>query len=166
MEERYKSMIVVDLMLKRTRNQNEEILLALRKNTGYNDGEYELPGGHVEEGEDLFQAMIREAKEELNIELKREDLKIEHILHHYKGNRLKFILSTSCYNGNIEIGEPDKCEKIEWFDIDKLPINMYDKSKKVIMEIQNGIFYDNSDFMLLNNGGYINGFYKKNFKSS
>ena len=106
MEERYKSMIVVDLMLTRDgKNNKKQVLLALRKNTGYNDGEYELPGGHVEEGEDLFQAMIREAKEELNIELKREDLKIEHILHHYKGNRLKFILSTSCYNGNIEIGE-------------------------------------------------------------
>lgn len=48
----------------------KEILLALRKNTGYRDGKYELPGGHVEEGEDLMQAMVREAKEELMIEVK------------------------------------------------------------------------------------------------
>ena len=44
-------------------NGKKEILLALRKNTRYNDGEYELPGGHVDEGEDLMNAMIRETKE-------------------------------------------------------------------------------------------------------
>ena len=84
MENRYKSIIVVDLILTRRNNGKTEVLLALRKNTGYNDGKYELPGGHVEEGEDLIDAMIREAKEELNINLKRKNLSIVHILHHYK----------------------------------------------------------------------------------
>ena len=39
MEERYKSKIVVDLLLKRkNENGKEEILLLLRENTGYLDG--------------------------------------------------------------------------------------------------------------------------------
>ena len=149
MEERYQSMIVADLLLKRINeaNGNEEILLALRKNTGYNDGEYELPGGHVDAGEDIINAMIREAKEELNIELERENLKIEHILHHYKGNRLKFVISADRYYGELKIGEPDKCEKLEWFDINQLPENMDKKAKKVLKKIKNGVFYDNSDFI-------------------
>lgn len=149
MEERYQSMIVADLLLKRINeaNGNEEILLALRKNTGYNDGEYELPGGHVDAGEDIINAMIREAKEELNIELERENLKIEHILHHYKGNRLKFVISADRYYGELKIGEPDKCEKLEWFNIEQLPENMDKKAKKVLKEIKNGVFYDNSDFI-------------------
>ena len=151
MEERYKSMIVVDLMLTRI-NENtgkKEVLLALRKNTGYNDGEYELPGGHVEENEDLMNAMIREADEELGIKLKVEDLKIEHIFHHYKGNRLNFIITAKKYKGVLQIGEPDKCENLEWFDIENLPKNMYKKAEKVIKEINSGIFYDNSDFLNL-----------------
>ena len=41
MEDRYKSIIVVDLMLTRRNNGKTEVLLALRKNTGYNDGKYE-----------------------------------------------------------------------------------------------------------------------------
>lgn len=46
MEERYKSRIIVDLLIPRkNENGEEEILLSLRKNTGYKDGEYELPGG-------------------------------------------------------------------------------------------------------------------------
>ena len=94
-------------------------------------------------------AMVREADEELGIKLKVEDLKIEHILHHYKGNRLKFILTTNKYEGELQIGEPDKCEKLEWFDIENLPKNMYKKAEKVIKEINNGIFYDNSDFLYL-----------------
>ena len=152
MEERYKSMIVVDLMLtrKNERSGKKEILLALRKNTGYNDGSYELPGGHVDEGEDLMNAMVREAEEELNIKLKVEDLHIEHILHHYKGNRLKFIISTNKYEGNLEIGEPEKCEKLEWFDVEELPENLEKRARKVIKEIENNIFYDNSDFVNYN----------------
>jgi 8-oxo-dGTP pyrophosphatase MutT (NUDIX family) len=136
-------------MLTRENNGEKEVLLALRKNTGYNDGEYELPGGHVEADEDLINAMIREAKEELNIELKREDLKIEHILHHYKGNCMKFIISSEKYDGDLKIGEPDKCEKLEWFNVNNLPENTDKKLMKVLKEIKKGIFYDNSDFINL-----------------
>lgn len=152
MGERYKSMIVVDLMLTRKNEKSgkKEILLALRKNTGYNDSLYELPGGHVEEGEDLMNAMVREAEEELNIKLEVEDLHIEHILHHYKGNRLKFIISTDKYEGNLEIGEPEKCENLEWFDVEELPENLEKRARKVIKEIENNIFYDNSDFVNYN----------------
>ena len=116
-------------------------MLALRKNTGYGDGEYELPGGHVEEGEDLMHAMIRETMEELLIVIKEENLKIVHILHHYNGNRVNFILTTDKYEGVPSIGEPDKCEKIEWFNINKLPSNTSMKVKKSIEEINTGIFY-------------------------
>jgi len=141
MEERYCSKLVVDLMLTRDNNGEKEVLLSLRKNTGYRDGEYELPGGHVDKGEDLIQAMIREAKEELLIDVKEEDLKIVHILHHYTGDRVNFILMTDKYEGTPRIGEPEKCEKLEWFNIDNLPDNLMKKIKKSIEEINSNIFY-------------------------
>ena len=50
MEERYSAKLVTDLMLTREVNGRKQVLLALRKNTGYRDGEYELPGGHVDAG--------------------------------------------------------------------------------------------------------------------
>lgn len=149
MEDRYKSLLVVDLMLIRKNNEKDEVLLALRKNTGYNDGNFELPGGHVEAEEDLMQAMIREAKEELGIKLKREDLKIAHILHRYKANRLNFIVSACNYEGTLKIGEPDKCEKLEWFDLKNLPDNIEEKTKNVLKEIEKGFLYDNGNFINL-----------------
>lgn len=143
MEERYSCKLVTDLMLTRksVKDGEIEILLSLRKDTGYRDGEYELPGGHVEEGEDLKQAMIREAKEELLIDIKEENLKIVHILHHYNGNRINFIFITDCYEGKVQIGEPDSCEKLEWFSIKNLPNNIIPKIKKSIEEIREGVFY-------------------------
>ena len=50
-----------------------EILLSLRKNTGYRDGEYELPGGHVEEGETEEETALREVFEETNIKIELID---------------------------------------------------------------------------------------------
>lgn len=143
MDERYSCKLVTDLMLTRKSEKEgkTEILLSLRKNTGYRDGEYELPGGHVEEGEDLKQAMVREAKEELLIDIKEENLKIAHILHHYNGNRINFIFITEYYEGKIGIGEPDSCEKLEWFNINNLPENIIPKIKKSIEEIKEGVFY-------------------------
>jgi len=143
MEERYCSKLVTDLMLTRKNEKNGEIevLLSLRKNTGYRDGEYELPGGHVDAGEDLMQAMVREAKEELLIDIQEKNLKIVHILHHYSGDRINFILTTDRYEGIPKIGEIDKCEKLEWFSINNLPTNIIPKIKKSIEEINNGIFY-------------------------
>lgn len=145
MEDRYCSKLVTDLMLTRENKQSgkKEILLALRKNTGYRDGEYELPGGHVEAGEDLMQAIKREAKEELLIDLEEKNLKIIHILHHYSSDRINFVISTDVYKGIPKIGEPDKCERLEWFDIDNLPINIMPKIRKVIENIKNGVFYSN-----------------------
>ena len=152
MEERYKSMLVVDIMLSRINKKGKkEILLSLRKNTGSHDGEYELPGGHVDEGEDLMQAMVREAKEELNIDIDKKDLKIIHILHNFRGNRVNFILTTKKYNGVLKIGEPNKCEKLEWFEMDKLPENITSKVKKCLEEINSNIFYDDIDFGNLEN---------------
>jgi len=153
MAERYKSVLVVDLFLTRNNNTNgkKEVLLSLRKNTGMNDGEYELPGGHVEENEDLMQAMIREAKEELDINLKNENLKIIHVLHHYTEGRLNFILSANQYEGTLKINEPEKCERIEWFELDKLPTNVTSKVKKSITEITQNIFYDDIMFSKIKN---------------
>jgi 8-oxo-dGTP pyrophosphatase MutT (NUDIX family) len=128
-------------MLIREKEGTKEVLLALRKNTGYRDGEYELPGGHVEEGEDLMHAMVREAKEELMINIKEEDLKIAHVLHHYTGNRVNFILTTNIFEGIPSVGEPEKCEKIEWFNINDLPENTTKKVKKSMQEINSNIFY-------------------------
>ena len=142
MEERYKSKIVVDLLLKRkNENNKEEILLSLRENTGYRDGYYDLPGGHVDENEDLFAAMIREAKEEIGIYIFREDMKVVHIHHHFSKNMLKFVFSVNKYDGILINNELEKCKELKWFEVENLPENIIPKIRKEILDVENGVFY-------------------------
>ena len=50
-------------------NENNEVLISLRKNRKEYNGYWEYPGGKVENGETLEQALVREIKEELNLEI-------------------------------------------------------------------------------------------------
>ena len=143
MSERYLSKIVVDLLLERKSDENgkTEILMMKRTNTGYFDGYYDLLGGHLEAGEDLFAGMIREAKEEIGIVIKREDMEMVHIYHKYQKGMLKFVFKVSKYEGNPINAEPEACEKIEWIDFDNLPENTIPGIRFELESIRNGIYY-------------------------
>ena len=138
MKERFKNGVCVDLLLKK----GNKILLMKRKNTGSDDGMYELPGGHLEYDEDLYDAMIREIKEELIIDLKRNDIKLIYLMHHYTGERLNFIFECNIENLEPKIGEPNKCEELIWVEINNLPNNTTDKIKLIIKDIINNTFYN------------------------
>ena len=45
----------------------DKVLLSLRENTGYEDGKYSVVAGHVEAGESIIAAGIREAREEVGV---------------------------------------------------------------------------------------------------
>ncbi len=138
MSERHVSRIVVDLLLERRNSTTgkTEILMMLAE---YLDNQYDLPGGHLESGEDLYDAMIREAKEELGIEIEREDMQMVHIYHHFEKDMLKFVFRVKKFKNEIQNLEPEKCKELKWVDIENLPNNTisgirseleYIKSKK------------------------------------
>ena len=52
-------------------NEKNEVLISLRKNKKEYDGCWEYPGGKVEKDETLEQAVIREIKEEINLEISK-----------------------------------------------------------------------------------------------
>ena len=54
-------------------NENNEILCALRSPEMTLPNQWEFPGGKVEEGESLFEAIEREIQEELNCTVKAVD---------------------------------------------------------------------------------------------
>ena len=52
-------------------NEDNEVLISLRKNKKEYDGYWEYPGGKVEENETIELAIIREIKEEIDLEISK-----------------------------------------------------------------------------------------------
>ena len=52
-------------------NEKNEVLISLRKNRADYNGYWEYPGGKVEIGETIDQALAREIKEELNLDISK-----------------------------------------------------------------------------------------------
>ncbi|MBN8828688.1 MAG: NUDIX domain-containing protein [Sphingobacteriia bacterium] len=115
---------------------NNKILLSLRRNTPYGEGYYGLVAGHVEEGERIVEAMIREAKEEIGIDIKEEELEIIHVMSQYSDREnIHFFLRCKNWQGEIVNNEPDKCGELAFFDYDCLPENTLPAIKYVLNQI-------------------------------
>lgn len=147
MKKRYESKVAVFLILTRETNKSTEIMLQRRCNTGYMDGKYDMAcSGHLEEGESLSMAVVREAKEELGIDIQEKDLKLVSVLHPWREGYINVFFSTQRFEGIPQIIEKEKCDDLRWFDINNLPDNTIEKIKHVIKCMKNGIIYDDGDF--------------------
>ncbi len=120
----------------------DKVLLQRRFNTGYADGQYSLVAGHVDEGETFTQAIIREAREEANLEL--EEVQMVHMMHR-KGEdgseRTDAFFVADKWSGEIKNLESHKCDDLNWFELSNLPENTLDYIKIVLGLIQEGVFY-------------------------
>jgi 8-oxo-dGTP diphosphatase len=111
--------------------------MGLRKNTGFCDGMFHLPAGHLEDGETLVQGIIREAKEELAIEIANGDLTLVHVMHHNTG-RIAFFFEARTWTGDIKNNEPDKCERLSWFPLHQLPNEVVPYTRVALGLIEHG----------------------------
>ena len=98
------------------------VLLMRRAGTGFFDFLYSLPGGHVEEGESLRMAAVREMREELGIGVSEAALTVVGVVHRRSdSNRIDFFLRAGGWSGEPSIAEPDKCDDLRWCARDALP---------------------------------------------
>jgi 8-oxo-dGTP diphosphatase len=122
--------------------EDDKILLQRRFNTGYEDGNYSLPAGHLEDNESITQALVREIKEEINLDLKPEDVELVHIMHRKENDiRVDLFFTTKKYQGKPRNAEPDRCDDLSWFSLDNLPKNIIPYIKQVIESYFHKILY-------------------------
>jgi ADP-ribose pyrophosphatase YjhB (NUDIX family) len=125
--------------------EDGRILMARRINTGYGDGMYGLVAGHLEAGEMLTAALIREAREEAGIVLDAAELTLAHTLHRPAHGRLDFFFTARRWQGSVEIREPDKCDDLSWFPVQQLPETTLPYIRRAIEDIKNGIGFSEAD---------------------
>ncbi|NRA43556.1 MAG: NUDIX domain-containing protein [Oligoflexales bacterium] len=123
-------------------DQNK-VLLSLRKNTGFADGWYGLVAGHVDGGETMMQAMIREAYEETGMMLSPNDLKMASVTHRRSDDRESADFFFLCKEppSSFVNKEPEKCSELRFFSIEALPSNTIPYVKEGIMNCLKGVNY-------------------------
>lgn len=106
-------------------NDQGELFLSKRSNKTSNEwGCWETPGGSVEFGEKLETAVKREIKEEYGAEVDiiEQFPAADHIIKNEKQHWVATTFLAKFKKGQTpKIMEPEKCEGIGWFPLDKLP---------------------------------------------
>ncbi|MDO5859326.1 NUDIX domain-containing protein [Methanobrevibacter sp.] len=114
------------------KNENGEILIVKRHPKSRTDPEmWELPGGKVEKGEFFVDALIREIKEETNLDAEVGDF-AEAIQNDYMHKRtVQIIMYLKDMTGNVEIS--DEHTDWMWVDLEKIKtLNLSSTLKKVL----------------------------------
>jgi 8-oxo-dGTP diphosphatase len=122
--ERFRVVPAVYVLLRR----EFEVLLQLRKGTGFRDGYWAVgAAGHVEAGESVLAAGVREAREELDVGIREPDLEALCAMHRTEGTgravdeRADFFFTCSRWTGRPRRVEEHKSADLRWFALDALP---------------------------------------------
>jgi 8-oxo-dGTP pyrophosphatase MutT (NUDIX family) len=114
------------------KNEEGKVAFVLRSNTSWMNNYYGLPSGKTEIGESFIEGAIREAKEEIGIDVSADDLKHAITVHRYSasGNDqtedmewIDVYFEVVSYHGEPHNAEPHMHSELTWFDVDDLPEN-------------------------------------------
>ena len=122
--------------------RENQILLLRRFNTGFRDGEYSVPAGHLDGGETVVDAGIREGKEEVGLDLNPNDLIFSSVMHRIEDDeRVDFFFQVHQWQDEPFNAEPDKCDDLRWVDINNLPANTVPYVRQALNNHLNGISF-------------------------
>lgn len=107
--------------------RGDQVLLLRRFNTGYADGQYSVPAGHLDGGETILAAAAREAEEEVGVRLAANDMTFSTVMHRLESpaedERVDFFIQVHRWNNEPFNAEPDKCDDLCWRNVHELPAN-------------------------------------------
>jgi len=123
--------------------RENQILLLRRFNTGYRDGEYSVPAGHLDGNETVIAAAAREAEEETGVQIDADDILFSSVMHRTEDDeRVDFFVRIAKWNGEPVNAEPDKCDELCWMDVNDLPLNTIPYVRQAIQNHLNRVRFD------------------------
>jgi len=138
---RYASIVDVHVILHR----GGKILLLRRTGDTYASGQLCLPSGHVEQGESVLAAAVRETREETGIILGHAAL--QHVLSIHQRNpgtaetRIGFAFTSSAWDGEPVNAEPHKHSELVWADPAALPPDTAEYTAALITAAGRGLTF-------------------------
>lgn len=123
--------------------EDDAIFFIQRKN-----GNYSLPAGHIERGEKVFDAAIREAREEVGVEIDEAELRLVHI-GHFKdpdGHRVAFFVQAPGWRGEPRNMEAEKHIGTAWFTQKNMPGNTVTYVRNALDSISRGEVFREQGF--------------------
>jgi 8-oxo-dGTP diphosphatase len=136
--DRFTSIVDVHMVLRRA----GKILLLRRAGDVYATGQLCLPSGHLEEGESILQAAVRETREEIGIALDPSELRLVLSIHQRncgtRHTRIGFVFEPRRWDGEPANGEPDKCSSLVWADPGNLPAETFEYTAAAVRAIEHG----------------------------
>lgn len=134
---------VINLIIR----QDDKVLLFFRNDGffNYDGGWWVLPAGHIEQGETARDAALREAKEELDIDIDPNDIKCVHVTSNLasRTESFDFYFEVTKYTGTIRNCEGDKCADMQFFTLDEVATlkNVISPTRISLTGLQRGEFY-------------------------
>lgn len=119
-----------------------QVLLQLRRNTGYLDDHWAAAAaGHVERGETALDAAHREAREEIGVE--GLDLRFLTSMQRTRHDepideRIDFFFTTRTWSGEPRVMEPAKCAGLSWYPLTALPDPVVPHERAVLTDLAQG----------------------------
>jgi 8-oxo-dGTP diphosphatase len=140
-EPRYASVADAHVILRR----GGRVLLLRRTGDVYASGQLCLPSGHLEEGESIPQAAVRETFEETGIAL--DPVELRHVLSIHQRNpgsghaRIGFAFEPLQWGGEPVNAEPHKHSELVWADPAALPPDTVGYAAAVITAVERGLTF-------------------------
>jgi len=128
-------------------NNKWEILLQKRPKTySYKWWTRGLPWWKLQKYETFENALIREVKEETNLDVNTQDCQVINIANTFdaesKTHFIQIWVLVKKTAGDLKIMEPSKCEDLRYFSLDWLPNNLFSPTETNIKLFISWKFYD------------------------
>jgi 8-oxo-dGTP diphosphatase len=123
--------------------KDSHLLLGKRKGS-HGEGEYALPGGHLELHETFEECVLRELLEETGSAIKIKKPKflcVTNLRKYYPKHYVDIGMLAEWVSGEAGVGEPDKKEFWEWYSLDKLPSPLFGCTENYIEAYKTGKTY-------------------------
>jgi 8-oxo-dGTP diphosphatase len=123
--------------------RGEEVLLLRRQNTGYEDGKLSVVAGHVEPGESVTRAALREIREEVGLILDSEPLRVVGVMHRKSNDeRVDFFLACQIAGEAPRNCEPGKCSELLWTHLAALPEDTIPYVRAALENYRRGVWFE------------------------